>query len=166
MVFLIHTELRCTVNHTSDLQVLSVRQEVRNCSVTYQQSLNGHHNSLAKSLLQRPNYSRRLKRYYPVDRATRFNWHSATPPQTIHNHLWLRLNRRCVSGCIANTQLTVAVSTISECLQTDCSILGDNLKITKFFSFFLGDYKKLLNSFIFWDITKNYLIHFILSGRL
>jgi hypothetical protein len=36
-----------------DLQVLSVRQEVWNYSVTYQQRLDDHPNSLAKSLLQR-----------------------------------------------------------------------------------------------------------------
>ena len=56
-----------------DLKVLSVRQEVRNYSVTYRERLNGHPNSLAKSLLQRPNYNRRFKRYYPADLATRFN---------------------------------------------------------------------------------------------
>jgi len=49
------------------LQVLSVRQEVRNYSVTYRQRLNDHPNSLAKSLFQRPNYNRRIKRYYPAD---------------------------------------------------------------------------------------------------
>ena len=54
-----------------DLQVVSVRQ-VRNYSVTYWQRLDGHPNSLAKSLLQRTNYNRRLKRYYPADLATRF----------------------------------------------------------------------------------------------
>ena len=53
-----------------DLQVLSVRQDVRNYSVTYRQKLNDHPNSLAKSLIQRPNYNRRLKRYYPEDLAT------------------------------------------------------------------------------------------------
>jgi len=55
-----------------DLQLLSVRQEVRNYSVTYRQRLDDHPNSLAKSLLQSTNYSRRLKRYYPADLATRF----------------------------------------------------------------------------------------------
>ena len=54
------------------LQVLSVGQEVRNCSVTYLQRPDDHPNSLAKSLLQRTNYSRRLKPYYPADLATRF----------------------------------------------------------------------------------------------
>jgi len=56
-----------------DLLVLSVRQEVRKYSVTYRQTLNDHPNNLAKSLFQRPNYNRRLKRYYPADLATRFN---------------------------------------------------------------------------------------------
>jgi hypothetical protein len=55
-----------------DLQVLSVRQEVRNCSVTYRRRLDDHPNSLAKTLFQRTNYNRRLKRYYPADLATRF----------------------------------------------------------------------------------------------
>ena len=55
-----------------DLQVLSVRQEVRNYNVTYRQRLDDHPNSLAKSLLLRANYNPRLKRYYPADLATRF----------------------------------------------------------------------------------------------
>ena len=57
-----------------DLQVLSVRQEVRNYSVTYRQRLNHHPNNLAKSQFQRPNYNRRLKQYYPADLAARFNY--------------------------------------------------------------------------------------------
>jgi hypothetical protein len=56
-----------------DLKVLSVRQEVRDYTVTYRQRLNDYPNSLAKPLLQRPNYNLRLKRYYPADLATRFN---------------------------------------------------------------------------------------------
>jgi len=56
-----------------DLQVLSVRHEVRNYNVTYRPRLNDHPNSLAKCLFQRPNYDRRLKRYYPADLTTRFN---------------------------------------------------------------------------------------------
>jgi len=55
-----------------DLQVLSVRQEVRSYSVTYRQSLDDHPNSLAKSLVQRTNHSRRLKRHYPANLGTRF----------------------------------------------------------------------------------------------
>jgi hypothetical protein len=55
-----------------DLQVLSVRQKVRNYSVTYRQRLDDHPNSLAKTLFQRTNCNRRLKRYYPADLATRF----------------------------------------------------------------------------------------------
>jgi len=140
------------------LQVLSVRQEVRNYNVTYRQRLTGHPNSLAKSLLQRPNYNRRLKRYYPADVATRFNWYSA---KTIPNHLWLRLNRRCITGCIAYMPLIVTVNTIAECLQTDCNILGDNKKLLNSFNFF-WEIKKLLNSFrVFWEIIKNYFILFI-----
>jgi hypothetical protein len=46
-----------------DLHVLSVRQEVSNYGVTYRQRLNDHPSSLAKSLLQSPNYNRGLKRY-------------------------------------------------------------------------------------------------------
>ena len=56
-----------------DLQVLSVRQEVRNYSVTYRQRVNDHPTSLTKYLFQRPNYNRRLKRYYLADLATIFN---------------------------------------------------------------------------------------------
>jgi len=50
-----------------DLKVLSVRQEVRNYSVTYRQRLDDHPNRLAKSLFQTTNYNRRLKRYYSAD---------------------------------------------------------------------------------------------------
>ena len=55
-----------------DLQVLTVRQEVRNYSVTYRQRLDDHPNSLAKSLFQRTNCNRRPKRHYAADLATRF----------------------------------------------------------------------------------------------
>jgi hypothetical protein len=55
-----------------DLEVLSVRQEVGNCSVTYRQRLDDHPNRLAKSLFQRTTYNRRLKRYYAADLATTF----------------------------------------------------------------------------------------------
>jgi len=55
-----------------DLKVLSVRQEVRNYSVTYRQRLDDHPNRLAKSLFQITHYNRRLKRYYPADLATGF----------------------------------------------------------------------------------------------
>jgi len=55
-----------------DLKVLSVRQEVRNCSVTYRHRLDNHPSRLAKSLFQRTHYNRRLKRYYPTDIAIRF----------------------------------------------------------------------------------------------
>ena len=55
-----------------DLQVPSVRQEVRTFSVTYHARLEGHPNDLATSLLQQPPHNHRLKRYYPADLATRF----------------------------------------------------------------------------------------------
>jgi len=58
---------------TRELQVLSVRQEVHDYSVTYRQRLNDHPNNLGKSLFQRPNYNRRLKRYYSADLANRIN---------------------------------------------------------------------------------------------
>jgi hypothetical protein len=58
---------------TRDLQVPTVRQVVRTYSVTYKQRLIHHANRLASSLLQEPRYTRRLKRYYPEDLATRFN---------------------------------------------------------------------------------------------
>jgi len=50
-----------------DLQVLWVRQEVRNCSVTYWQRLDDHSNTLGKSLFQRTTCNHRLKWYYPAD---------------------------------------------------------------------------------------------------
>jgi hypothetical protein len=59
-----------------DLKVLSVRQEVRNYIVTYRQRTDDRPNRLAKSLLQRTHYNRRLKRYYPADLATRFELQS------------------------------------------------------------------------------------------
>jgi hypothetical protein len=55
-----------------DLQVPTVRQEVRNYSVTYRQRLADHPNNLANSLFQGLNCNRRLKRHCPVDLATRF----------------------------------------------------------------------------------------------
>jgi len=55
-----------------DLQMLSVRQDVRNYSVIYRQRLDDHPNSMAKSLFQGTNCKLRLKRYYPADLATRF----------------------------------------------------------------------------------------------
>jgi len=55
-----------------ELQVLLVRQEVLNYSVTYRQRLDDRPNSMAKSLFQRTNHNRRLKRYYPADITTRF----------------------------------------------------------------------------------------------
>ena len=55
-----------------DLQVLTVRQEVQNYSVTYQQRFDDHSNSLANSLFRRTNCNRRLKQHYPADLATRF----------------------------------------------------------------------------------------------
>jgi len=55
-----------------DLQVPSVRQEVRTFSVTYHASLEDHPNDLATSLLQQPPHNRRPKRYYPAGLGTRF----------------------------------------------------------------------------------------------
>jgi hypothetical protein len=46
-----------------DLQVPSVRQEVRTVSFTYHARLEGHSNDLATSLLQQPSHTRRPKRY-------------------------------------------------------------------------------------------------------
>jgi hypothetical protein len=55
-----------------DLQVPSVRQEVRTYSVTYHARLNFLPNDLVILLLQQPPHNHRLKRYYPADLATRF----------------------------------------------------------------------------------------------
>jgi hypothetical protein len=48
-----------------DLQVPSVRQEVRTYSVTYHARLEDHPNDLVTSLLQQPPHNHRLTRYYP-----------------------------------------------------------------------------------------------------
>ena len=55
-----------------DLKVSTVRQEVRNLSVTYRQRIANHPNSLANCLFQGLNYNRRLKRHCPADLFTRF----------------------------------------------------------------------------------------------
>ena len=44
------------------------------------------------------------------------------------SHLWLRLNTRCITGCISYMPLIVTVNMIAECLLTDCNILGENKK--------------------------------------
>ena len=51
-----------------DLQVLPVRQEVRNHSITYRHRLENHPNRLATG----PTLNRRLKRCHPEDLQTRF----------------------------------------------------------------------------------------------
>jgi len=118
----------CRMKWVISRDLLSARQDARNHSVTYRQRLTDHPNSLAKSLFQRPNYNRRLKRYCPADPTTKFNWYSATPPQTVPNRLWLRLSRRCITWCISFLPLIVTVNTIAECLRTDCNILGDYIQ--------------------------------------
>jgi len=55
-----------------DLQVPSVRQEVRTYIVTYHTRLEDHPNDLGTSLLQQPPDNYRLRRYYLADLATRF----------------------------------------------------------------------------------------------
>jgi hypothetical protein len=55
-----------------DLQVPSVRQEVRTYSVTYHAILKHHPNDLVISLLQKPPHNHRLNWYYPADLATHF----------------------------------------------------------------------------------------------
>jgi hypothetical protein len=55
-----------------DLKVLSVRQTLRNNSVTYRQRLDNHPNRPAESLFRRTQHNGRLKRYYPADLATIF----------------------------------------------------------------------------------------------
>jgi hypothetical protein len=60
------------IKHVLLVQVLSVGQEVRNYSVTYRQRPDDLPNSLDKSLFQRANHNRRLKRYYPADLAIGF----------------------------------------------------------------------------------------------
>jgi hypothetical protein len=55
-----------------DLQVLTFRQEVRNCSVTYRQRLDDQPISLAKSLFQGTHCKRRLTQYYHADLGARF----------------------------------------------------------------------------------------------
>jgi hypothetical protein len=74
--------LNAVIKH--NLQVPSVRQEVRTYSVTYHARLEGHPNDLATSLLQQPPHNRRLKRHYPADLVTRFQLVLCEPPSD-HN---------------------------------------------------------------------------------
>ena len=55
-----------------DLRVFSVKQEIRNYSITYRHRLENHPNRLAKSLFLGPTYNRRLTRNHPADLQTRF----------------------------------------------------------------------------------------------
>jgi hypothetical protein len=55
-----------------DLQVLSVRQEVRNYSITYCHRLENHPNRLPKLLFPGLIFNRRLKRCHRADLQTRF----------------------------------------------------------------------------------------------
>ena len=55
-----------------DLQVLSVKQEVRNYSINYRYRLDNHPNRMAKTLLLGTTQNRRLKRCHPVDLQIRF----------------------------------------------------------------------------------------------
>jgi hypothetical protein len=55
-----------------DLQVLPVKQEVRNYSITYRHRLENQPNRLAKSLFPGPTLNRRLKRCHPADLQTIF----------------------------------------------------------------------------------------------
>jgi len=55
-----------------DLQVLSVKQEVRNYSINYRHRFDNHPNRLAKTLLLGTTHNRRLKRCHLVDLQTRF----------------------------------------------------------------------------------------------
>jgi hypothetical protein len=61
-----NTMLRC------DLQVLSVKQGVRNHSINYRHWLDNHPNRLAKTLLLGTTHNRWFKRCHPVDLQTRF----------------------------------------------------------------------------------------------
>jgi hypothetical protein len=67
-----------------DLQVASVRQELRTFSVIYHARLEGHPIDLATSLLQQPPHNHRLKRYFPADLVTRFYLVLSEPPSD-HN---------------------------------------------------------------------------------
>ena len=55
-----------------DLEVLPIRQEIRNYSITYRHRLDNHTNRLAKSLFPGPTLNRRLKRCHPADLQTGF----------------------------------------------------------------------------------------------
>lgn len=56
----------------SDLQINSVKEEIRHFSVKYNERLNVHPNRLAVNLLQTENVERRLKRFKPSDLSERF----------------------------------------------------------------------------------------------
>jgi len=55
-----------------DIQVLPVKQEVRNYSINYRHRVDNHPNRLAKTLLLGTTHNRRLKRCQPLDLQTRF----------------------------------------------------------------------------------------------
>lgn len=56
-----------------DLRIPTVKEEVKNYSVKYSDRLRVHPNRLAKRLLAEQTDTRRLKRFKPLDLATRFN---------------------------------------------------------------------------------------------
>jgi len=58
----------------NDLSVTTIRQEVKEHCNTYRQRLTVHPNHLATTLLQGLPCNRRLKRHYPEDLVTRFNY--------------------------------------------------------------------------------------------
>lgn len=55
-----------------DLQVPSVKEEIKNFYINYAKRLNNHPNALAKNLILQPVERRRLKRNIPIDALTRF----------------------------------------------------------------------------------------------
>jgi hypothetical protein len=79
---IIYNALRYVPNAVKkhDLQVPSLRQEVRTYSVTYHARLEGNPNDLATSLLQQQPHNHRPKRYYPADLVTRFQLVLCEPP--------------------------------------------------------------------------------------
>ena len=88
-----------------DLQVLPVRQEVRNYSITYHHQLKNHPNRLAKSLFpglvlsENPSGHKQSLRLY--------------------SHRWY------ITGCIPCMSLPFPANIAAECPRTGCCILGD-----------------------------------------
>ena len=112
----------------NDLRVTTIRQEVKKHYNTYRQRLAVHPNHLAITLLQGLPCNKRLKRHYPEELVTRFNYQYVRPPVSKIDPCRLNLK--------GNASLEVSPSWYSyrlthkgaECPWTACTRLGDKIK--------------------------------------